>query len=62
MRKIAPDMGVGIMLPETASDYTAEWLYTAFIKGFQHKGNPVPVFSEQTYASYICRNCATTST
>ena len=50
MRKIAPDMGVGVMLPETASDYTQEWLYTAFIKGFQSKGNPVPVFSEQTYA------------
>ena len=50
MQKIAPDMGVGVMLPETASDYTQEWLYTAFIKGFQSKGNPVPVFSEQTYA------------
>ena len=43
-------MGVGVMLPETASDYTNEWLYTAFIKGFQRKGTPVPVFSEQTYA------------
>ncbi len=50
MRKIAPEMGVGVMLPETASDYTNEWLYTAFIKGFQRKGTPVPVFSEQTYA------------
>jgi hypothetical protein len=50
MRNIAPEMGVGVMLPETASDYTKEWLYTAFIKGFQRKGTPVPVFSEQTYA------------
>ncbi len=50
MRNIAPDMSAAVMLPETASDYTGEWLYTAFISGFQHSGTPVPVFSEQTYA------------
>lgn len=50
MRKIAPDMCASVMLPETASDYTGEWLYTAFISAFQLSGTPVPVFSEQTYA------------
>ena len=50
MRKIAPGMCAAVMLPETASDYTGEWLYTAFISGFQLPGTPVPVFSEQTYA------------
>lgn len=50
MRQIAPEMAAAVMLPETASDYTGIWLYTAFISGFQLKGTPVPVFSEQTYA------------
>ncbi|MBQ6471114.1 MAG: hypothetical protein IJJ33_03960 [Victivallales bacterium] len=50
MREIAPEVCACVMLPETASDYTKDWRFTAFIKGFQRKGNPVPVFSEQTYA------------
>jgi hypothetical protein len=50
MRKISPKMSAAVMLPETSEDYSAVWLFNAFIKGFQRKGNPVPVFSEQTYA------------
>ena len=50
MRKISPEMTAAVMLPETSEDYSKVWLFNAFIKGFQRKGNPVPVFSEQTYA------------
>ena len=58
MRKIAPEMTAAVMLPETSEDYSKVWLFNAFIKGFQRKGNPVPVFSEQTYAlPYIPELC-----
>ena len=50
MRKINPKLVAGVMLPESGSDYTKQWLYSAFVRGFQHKGQPVPVISEQTYA------------
>ena len=60
MQKIAPEMAAAVMLPETASDYSENWFYNAFIQGFQKKDTPVPVFSEQTYATpympQLCRD------